>query len=72
MDDPNVEIIYAFICSYIQEYQISPSQRDIAEACYMSHGNVARYLKKLEAQGRIKHYPHISRGIRLVNKDEKG
>jgi SOS-response transcriptional repressor LexA len=69
MDDPTAEIIYDFIRAYIQEYQISPSQREIAEGCYMTHGNVARYLKKLEAQGRIKRYPHISRGIGLVNND---
>lgn len=66
MDDPTAEIIYAFIRAYIQEYKISPSLREIAEGCYMTHGNVGRYLKKLEAQGRIKRYPNISRGIRLV------
>jgi SOS-response transcriptional repressor LexA len=71
MDDPTAEIIYDFICAYIREYGLSPSQREIAEGCFMSHGNVARYLKKLEVQGRIKHYPNISRGIRLVNGDKK-
>ncbi len=71
MDDPTAEIIYDFIRAYIREYQISPSQREIAEACFMTVGNVGRYLKKLEAHGRIKRYPNISRGIRLVNGDEK-
>lgn len=69
MDDPTADLIFEFIRAYIREYGLSPSQREIAEGCYMTPGNVGRYLKKLEVQGRIRRYPNISRGISLVNDD---
>ena len=58
--------IYTFIRSYIAQHGYSPSVREIACACYASVGTVARYLDKLEAQGRITRVPGQPRTTRLT------
>jgi DNA-binding MarR family transcriptional regulator len=65
-----VESVYAFICNFIETQGYSPSQREIASGCYMSVGNVVRYLDKLEARGLVYREPYIPRSIRLL--DRKG
>jgi DNA-binding GntR family transcriptional regulator len=62
--------VYQFIQSFKEEYGISPTLREIGDACTVSLGTVSEYLSHLEAQGKIKRLPYKSRGIRLtkVNK----
>ena len=62
------ETIYTFIERYIEEHGIPPSQREIAEGCYLVRSAVVRHLDRLEAYGRITRIPNTSRGIRLTKK----
>jgi len=63
------EQVYNFIRDYIQEYGVSPSQRQIAEGCYLSRGGLIRYLDRLEAQQRILRDTGLARSIRLVREE---
>lgn len=63
-----VDSVYAFICNYIETQGYPPSQREIAQGCFMSVGNVVRYLDKLEARGFLYREPNIPRGIQLLKK----
>lgn len=62
----NVEVIYAYIADYMQRYQRPPTVREIAAACYVGVGTVARYLDKLEAKGWITRAEGKARGIMLT------
>jgi len=68
MYNPMTEAIYAFIECYIKEQGIPPSQREIAEGCYLVRSAVIRHLDRLEAYGRITRIHNTSRGIRLTKK----
>ncbi len=61
-----IEEVYRFVCGFISEHDVSPSLQEIAEGCYMSRGNVSRYLDKLEVQRRIKRMPGTARSIALL------
>lgn len=63
------ETIYDFIREFITERKISPSLREIADACYIGHSTVIRHLDKLEADGRITREPNTARSIILLDKD---
>ena len=65
MNTDTTEAVYHFIVAYIQEHGISPSQREIAEGCYLVRSSVLRHLDKLEAWGRIIRDPNKARSIRL-------
>lgn len=45
--------------------------REIAKGCYISAGNVVRYLDKLEAEGRLIREPRKARGLKLIHKVEE-
>jgi len=62
------EAVYTFIKQYMEEWGLPPSQREIADGCYIARSAVVRHLDKLEAQGRIALIPGKSRGIRLLKK----
>ncbi|MBI5670287.1 MAG: MarR family transcriptional regulator [Chloroflexi bacterium] len=66
MDEQTVYAVYAFIRVYIREWGYAPSIREIARACYISPGNVYRYLDKLEGKGLIERQPGVARSIRLL------
>ncbi len=68
MRNPTTEAVYAFIKHYIEEQGLPPSQREIAEGCYIARSAVVRHLDKLEARGWISLVPGKSRGIRLLEK----
>ncbi len=63
------ESVYAFIRNYIETEGYAPSQREIAKGCYLSVGNVVRYLDKLEARGLLYREPNRPRSIRLLKRD---
>lgn len=59
------EAIFAFIQQYIANEGIAPSQREIAEACYLAPSAVLRHLDRLEAWGWIIRQPSKARSIRI-------
>jgi DNA-binding MarR family transcriptional regulator len=69
MANPTTEAIYQFIADYIEKYDgHSPSQKEIAEACFLPRGSVYNYLNRLEIEGRIYREPGVHRSIRLIKK----
>ncbi len=66
MQSQTTESVFTFIEAYIAQEGIAPSQREIAEACYLAPSAVLRHLDRLEAWGRIARLPNKARSIRLV------
>lgn len=60
-------IVYSFICTYVAANGYPPSLRELSKGCYMSVASVIRYLDRLEAEGRLRRDPNISRGITLLH-----
>lgn len=71
MDTEILDAMYTFIRDYIRQWGYAPSIRDIASACFMTPGNVHRYLDRLEARGRITRQAGVARSICLVGEDEE-
>ena len=65
------ENVYTFIETYWREYHLSPTQREIAEGCFISKSAVIRHLDRLEAQGRIERILNIARSISIVDSSAK-
>lgn len=63
------EIIYDFIRKFIAERKISPSLREIADACYLGPSTVIRHLDRLEVARRITREPGTARSIILLDED---
>jgi len=61
--------IFKFIDITIETTGQAPSQREIAEGCYISKGTVSNYLKHLETLGWIGRHDRIQRNIYI--KSEK-
>lgn len=68
MHNQTTEAVYTFIKLYVEDQGLPPSQREIAEGCYIARSAVVRHLDKLEAWERITLIPGKSRGIRLLKK----
>lgn len=68
--DATLKVVLAYIRSYIAEHGMPPSQREIAEACYISKGTVQKVLWKLENRRLIERVPGKSRGIRLRSQEK--
>lgn len=67
MPDDQIEVVYRFVQAYIQEHNgLAPSQREIAEGCYINVAYVGRYLDLLEARGRLTRERGQARSIRLM------
>lgn len=66
-----MEAIYAFIELFYMQHRMTPTQREIAEECYLSRGTVLRYLDLLEARGLIERTPFKARSIRLVESPQR-
>lgn len=58
--------IFEFIRDYLREHeQLSPTQREIADACFMAPSTMALHLAHLEAREWIIRDYNIPRSIRL-------
>ena len=67
MPDDTIERVYRFISDYLQQHRgLSPSQREIAEGCFINVAYVSRYLDVLEARGRLERERGRARSIRLI------
>lgn len=68
---PRQEKVLAFVKSYIEHHEFSPSYNEIAEAIgYGAIGRAKEDLDYLEEVGLITRDKYVSRSIRLVNKPE--
>jgi len=65
MRHQTTEAVFVFIEQYIARESIAPSQREIAEACYLAPSAVLRHLDRLEAWGWIIRQPNKARSIRI-------
>ncbi len=66
MNNDTTEAVYNFIVEYMKGHNgLGPSQREIADACFIVRSGVLRHLDKLEAWGRIVREPGKARNIRL-------
>lgn len=66
MSDTMTETVYTFICGYLEENEMAPTIREIADACYINVATVIRYLDKLEYQQRLTRVPGRARSIRRL------
>lgn len=64
--DATTQSVYQFICRYKDRKSLSPSLREIANACYISVSSVIRHLDRLEAWGYIERKPNTARAIVLL------
>ena len=61
--------VFHFIRQYLAEHKgVSPSQREIAQGCFISQSTVGHHLELLEVQGWIHRVPGVSRSISLTDK----
>lgn len=65
MENSTSEQIYAFIRAYLKHHRYAPSYQDIADACQVSTTTVRKYIKRLEADGRIRRQPRRVRSLHL-------
>lgn len=64
--------VYAFIQDYVRAQRgRPPTQREIAEGCYMARSSVQRHLDILDARGLIVREPGMARGMYLTAPDEE-
>jgi SOS-response transcriptional repressor LexA len=68
MANPNTEIIYEFVRAYIEKHGYGPTQREIANGCYLNRATVYFHLLMLEMDGRIAREPGKARSITLVKR----
>ena len=60
--------VYQFIKQFIEQRGFPPSQREIAEGCYMARSSVQRHLDVLEAKGLIEREMGIARSLSLTDR----
>jgi SOS-response transcriptional repressor LexA len=66
MDNPTTEAVYHFIYDYIQTHKIPPTQREIAEGCFINQTSVRAHLKALVKAGRLYYLPGKRRTLTLL------
>ncbi len=64
--------VYRFIKQFIEQRGFPPSQREIAEGCYMARSSVQRHLDVLEARGLIEREMGIARSLSLTDRTPSG
>lgn len=58
--------VYQFLWDYQQEHGFVPTQREIAEQCFLAQSSVSRHLDKLAKWGWLIREEGLARGIRLL------
>lgn len=67
---PDTRKVYTFIREYIRQHRgLPPTQREIADNCYMARSSIQRHLDILDALGLIEREPGMARGIALVENE---
>ena len=62
--------VYLFLWNYYQEHGYSPTQQEIADACYLARTSVTRHLDKLTIWGWISREDGKARAIRPLKSPE--
>lgn len=60
--------LYCFIKQYTDEHKLPPTQREMADGCYISTGTVNRHLDRLHMDGYIIRREGTKRGVALTEK----
>lgn len=60
--------LYCFIRHYTLANKLPPTQREMADACFISTGTVTRHLDRLQMLGYIDRVEGATRGIVLTDK----
>lgn len=61
------QLIFDFLCSFVEDKDYPPSIRDIQDGCGISSTSVVDYnLRKLEESGYIRRDREVSRGIEIL------
>ncbi|MFZ4816992.1 MAG: LexA family protein [Phototrophicaceae bacterium] len=69
---PITQSVLDCIEQYVRAHGFAPTQREIAQHCFIAKGTVERHLQRLELSGHIQLVPNIARGIVLLQLiDEK-
>lgn len=64
--------VFDYICSYLKEYHVSPTQIEIKEYFgFKSLGSVQDYIKYLTNAGYLKNDPNAVRGLNPVHRSEE-
>ncbi|MEL6151440.1 MAG: MarR family transcriptional regulator [Chloroflexota bacterium] len=63
--------LYCFILHYFAAHRISPTQREMADGCFVSAGTITRHLDRLEMFGLIEREPGLPRSVRLTDRDDE-
>lgn len=66
---PDTRKVYEFIREYIQHRGLPPTQREIADHCFVARSSIQRHLDILDALGFIIREPGTARGITLGEKE---
>lgn len=69
-DPRNIENVYQFVRSYVQEHSYAPSLREIGAACDLSMPSVSLCLAWLETQGRVRRSAGKARSIVVLDMDD--
>lgn len=67
---PNMELtrtLYCYIVRYVAANGHAPTQREMAEACYVSNGTISRHLDRLAMYGWIVRTAGRHRAVVLQN-----
>ncbi|MEM6282481.1 MAG: MarR family transcriptional regulator [Chloroflexota bacterium] len=62
--------LYCFIKHYFAAHKISPTQREMADGCYVSAGTITRHLDRLQMFGLIEREPGLPRSVSLTDADD--
>lgn len=68
--NPTTGSVYRFLTIYLRTHGYAPSQREIAQGCYLSQPGVLRHLAQLEALGYVWREPGQPRSIQLLKELE--
>jgi len=60
--------IFSFVCQYVQDYQQSPTRKEIGRAFKMTAQGADYHIKKLVQKGFLDLSDHKKRNIQLVKK----
>ncbi len=66
LPDPDTsDLVFAYICAYLEQQGYPPSLRNIGRACQLSLGGVVYNLDKLEDRGWLTRTPRVARSLRI-------
>jgi repressor LexA len=66
VDQLSPDLVFDYVCDYIEQRGYPPSMRNIARACQLSPSAVLYNLDKLEAWGWLTREPHSARSLRIL------